>query len=455
MEKNYLLLEKNFPDIYKRIFNIPISSNIKLIKTKSGDISAKIETNNLNKILHSSYNPKLEAQRLINSLNLPNDCIPLVFGFGLGYHIQALIENNSDFPQILVFETSKDILKFALDNINLEKILSNPKLKLYLDDNEQSLIDNLYSAISQESTKNKLKLVIHHPSLDLFKLSNPNLSDIIERIRLTPQAQEQLKENFQSNLPYIIRSPGINTLFNKFENLPVFLVSAGPTLHRDLPLLKTIGNRGIIICVSTIFSLLLKNKIKPDFVTIGDAKPIMLTHFKGLLDQKIPLIFLSTSAHNVIEKYKGPKIIALQNNFRMADVVSEKINKGRVDVGESVSTLILDIAIKSKANPIIFIGQDLAFTDQHTHSKGVSKRIKITQTSRTIKSITGKLLPASSTFFWILHWIEKRIAKENNGLFINCSQTGADISGTLAMPLEEVISKYCTKEIDKEQLIHF
>jgi hypothetical protein len=137
----------------------------------------------------------------------------------------------------------------------------------------------------------------------------------------------------------------------------------------------------------------------------------METHFEGYFDCGIPLLFLSTAAANVIERYSGPKIVALQREYRLNDVVAGQIDKGRVDVGESVSTFMLDAAIRMGADPVVFIGQDLAFSDGHTHAQGIGKRLKITAKARRVKSVTGACeVDTSAVYSWILHWIEKRIA---------------------------------------------
>jgi hypothetical protein len=134
-------------------------------------------------------------------------------------------------------------------------------------------------------------------------------------------------------------------------------------------------------------------------------------------------------------------------------VVSGQIDKGRVDVGESVSTFMLDTAVKMGSNPIVFIGQDLAFSDGHTHAQGIGKRLKITAKARKVKSVTGGEVDTSAVYSWILHWIEKRIASVPGRVFINTSGAGAAIKGTLSMAFSEVIAKYCAVPVDKKALL--
>ena len=112
---------------------------------------------------------------------------------------------------------------------------------------------------------------------------------------------------------------------------------------------------------------------------------------------------------------------------------------------------MLDAAIRMGCDPIVFVGQDLSFSDGHSHAAGVEKRLKVERTPCTVESVDGSRIPTSSVLLWFRRWIEDRIAREPGRTFINVSQTGARIKGTQEMPLEEAI-KLCTTLIDKAPL---
>ncbi|MCM8813338.1 MAG: DUF115 domain-containing protein [Candidatus Omnitrophica bacterium] len=443
-EHNRQILQQRFPHIHTLVQDIGVPDTIQSRPAANGSISVAIKESAHERLLHSVYNPEEESQRFINAFNLTHNHIPLVLGFGLGYHVETLCAGSEDFSHIFVCEARPDIFKAALCLRNLAPLLLAPRLRLFVDANHAHLMQALMGICGNRHLRPRLRFIVHQPSLTVYKNTSSELTDIVEKTHLSPRLQNMLRENFLANMETTIESPGVNTLFGAARNKPVFLISAGPTLTRDLDLVRQAQGRAVMLSVSTCFRLLMDNGIHPDYVAIGDPKAIMLSHFENLLDSAVPLIFLPTAAKEVVRAYRGPKIVALQNEYQLSDFVSSRIEKGRVDVGESVSTLILDIGIKMGGNPLIFIGQDLAFTDGHSHADGIQKRLKINTAPRTITSITGEEIPSSSVFYWFKHWIEKRISREADRLFINTSQTGARIAGTTALPLRDVIAQYCS-----------
>lgn len=452
-DKNFKILQKNHPNIAKIVESAEEGLCFTEVSAKNGDLVVKVKTSSGERNLHSLYNPKEEAERFIGSFNLNKGTVPLVVGFGLGYHVWELLKHEKNFPAIYVFELRPQLLKKSFEMFDQKKLLKNKKLRLIVNSDPNELMKAFYKVVKEVLENKEKQLIIHQPSLQLYKEEASEFVDILQKVRIVPKFQEMLKENFLSNLPIILKSPGIKNFFNKFDNIPVFLVSAGPTLKRDIEGLKKVKDKGIIISVSTVFSILLENGIRPDFIAIGDPKEVMITHFQDNLNSDVPLIYIPTASKKVIHDYQGPKIVALQTKFSFSDFVSDRIDKGRVEVGESVSTLILDVAIRMGANPIIMIGQDLAFTDGHTHVEGVQKRLKIEQAQLSIEGVDGKILTTSPVLQWILHWIEKRIEKENSKIFINVSQTGAKIKGTIDMSLDEAIDKYCKESISKDLIL--
>jgi hypothetical protein len=408
---------------------------------RSGDATLRVERGAASILLHSSYDPRKEAEEFVASFALqPRDKV-LVIGCGLGYHLREILRQQPRIEKLFVFEARPDILRAAEQAVELADIFADPRVELTVDSDEKELMRRIYRVVKLHNRDHKLKLIVHRPSLEVYKKDGTDLTDILEKIYIGPRLQEMMKANFHANLPVVLRSRPVKELFGAYKDKPVILVSAGPSLAADLEALKRLQGKAVIITVSTVLKLLLDNGVRPDFTAIGDPKPIMATHFQEVWDCGVPLIFLPTAAKEVVLRYPGIKYAALQTGYRLCDIVAKKMDKGRVEVGESVSTLMLDVAIRMGGNPIIFVGQDLAFSDGHTHAPGVPKRFRITTATRMVRSVCGEEIPTSSAFCWILHWIEKRIARQPQTVFINASASGARIKGTLEKPLDEVFDE--------------
>ena len=141
--------------------------------------------------------------------------------------------------------------------------------------------------------------------------------------------------------------------------------------------------------------------------------------------------------------YKGEKYIALQEGYTPAEEYAKSNGYILVQTGGSVATTGLDLAIKMGCNPIVFVGQDLAFTDNKTHSSATfSKEISSIHNLREIDDIYGDTIYTSKNLYIYLRWIQKRIAEEKGIEFIDATEGGAKIKGTKVMRLEQVVSIY-------------
>jgi len=112
----------------------------------------------------------------------------------------------------------------------------------------------------------------------------------------------------------------------------------------------------LIISAGSALRPLLMRNIKPDFFAIIDPQDITYNQIKGYENIGIPFIYLVTAASYTVSRYLGPKLVAYYGKYNNS---SEHL----VDSGGSVATTILDIAIKMGGNPIILVGQDLAYVD--------------------------------------------------------------------------------------------
>lgn len=442
IKEKYSQLEEVFP-------KVTIDPNLKLFSARNGLPSLKYEKNNTSKLIHSKYDPMAEAVQFINSIDLKPKTIPVVIGFGLGYHIEALIKRYCEFEQIFIYEPRIDIIKLAAGNKDLSEILKQDNITIISSNSIQYITRHLAELLEHPQYHRRTRLIVHLPSLELYKSSHPELADLIQRMNVEPKMQKIMKENFQNNIGLTLRSPGIKTLFGKFSNKPILLISAGPSLADELDTIKSIQDNCIIISVTTCLRLLLDQNIRPDFITIGDPKQIMETHFDGIFDCNIPMIFLPTVSTWLLRKYTGPKIVALQNDYKLCDLIEQKKSKGRVDVGESVATMSLDLAIKFGGDPIIFVGQDLAFSDGHSHATGIKKRLHVRKNTKKTINVQGKEVATSMSLMWFKNWIERRIKQNPERTYINVSRTGARIKGTEELELNTVLKKFCSSKISK------
>lgn len=439
--KNIKLLEKKYPLIYKDIIKIiPNEDNYEIIKTRTNQFTLKINQNNKSYFLHSRYNPIREAKNIAEENYNESVKNYIIFGLGFGYHVEQLMlmARNANF---LIIETNKEVFKLALEYVDLSNIISSQRVNLYVTDDIVKISEVLKDIFSLSD----IKIVLHNTSMKVIPDNLVDIKYLLEEYRMKEFSFDKfaplLEENFKSNIYNY--DENVDILFNKFKDIPLYIVSAGPSLDKNIKELKKAKGKGIILSVGRAVRSLLEENIKPDLIIITDpANYLYNMQLKGL-DINVPIIVLSTCDRNVMLKYKGKKLIAFQKGYPLAEKYAKNNNHKLIETGGSVATTALDVAIKMGCNPIIFVGQDLAFTDNRTHSKYTfSKDITIHDNLRKIEDVYGNTVYTPKNLYSYLRWIQNRIKREKNITFIDATEGGARIAGTKILTLKETIEKY-------------
>ncbi len=150
-------------------------------------------------------------------------------------------------------------------------------------------------------------------------------------------------------------------LFNKFEGIPVVIVSAGPSLNKNIHLIKKLKGKAVILCVGTAYRALKRHAIKPDFIVSFDGGIANYRQFEKLEFGDIPLIYDPVIYPDIIKEYDGPMVTAnISNSFLVWLEKQLDFEAGDLLVGPSVANVTYDLARKIGGNPIIFTAQDLA-----------------------------------------------------------------------------------------------
>ena len=158
----------------------------------------------------------------------------------------------------------------------------------------------------------------------------------------TMRAGKLWNNNLLKNLSQVIKNPGFNYFFNYFQNKPIIIVSAGPSLNKNIKVLKEAKDRAVIIAVSTALKALLSENIIPDIVTIIDADEKMIDHFEGIDKARLKEVILAFAPKvqpKIINEWSGPKIlIPIPSEDHLLRWLEQYTDyKGRIFAGCSVS----------------------------------------------------------------------------------------------------------------------
>ncbi|MGL4452589.1 MAG: 6-hydroxymethylpterin diphosphokinase MptE-like protein [Sarcina sp.] len=399
---------------------------ISVEKTKNG-----LETLKYNKkYLHSKYDPLKEAKTFIESKkNLLEKDIAVVLGSGLGYHINEILNRGYN-GKIIVFEYSSEILSLAKKNIVSDKVeFINGK------DSEFMLKLQKYFDLVED-------IIIHKPSFEVLKDENISLYNLLKNFEIQRNSIEKQKDELLANKECNLQKnyEGIENILDIFDSDKAFLVvAAGPSLDFELEFIKKHREKFNIISVGSAFKSLINAGVKPDAIVIIDAKPWVKNQLDFYDENDIPLCFLSTASRWAVDAHKGEKYIFFND---------EKESKYYINTGKTVAVAATDIAIKSGAKKVVFVGQDLAYLDNKTHTNtfesiyGYKDVIYKTNDYREVKSVNGKILQTTEGFLYFKKQLEKLVEYNKNIEFYNISK-GAYINGA-----KNLISKKLVKEIN-------
>ncbi|MDH5542895.1 MAG: DUF115 domain-containing protein [Nitrospinota bacterium] len=357
LNKNLEIIDKRHSRVSAPLRNLPAPP--KPEKTKHGEVTVAI--NGL--LLAGKVDPKREGDKFANSLSLDGKDNLLVYGFGLGYHLESVVSTRPELKRIVAIEASRDILSAALNHRDLSTLLSDSRFELVTAESEQELTKSIIEAIKDGGEN--WEVAIHLPSFRCIPEGFDRVKDIFDSLlgekRFKARFSGVERENIKANLEAIASSPGASSIFGALKGYPAILVGAGPSLDRNLSFLDKVQNSSFILAVDTAAEALRENGIGYDAVISVDPQVISFSHFAGARGGA-PLFFSPTTHPQVVERFKNSRMLLLKKGhtiFQPAETLLEE--RGVVDAGGSVSCFALDLLAKSGADPIGFVGQDFGF----------------------------------------------------------------------------------------------
>lgn len=360
----------------------------------------------------------------------------IVYGIGMGYHINALINLLEPYQRVVGLDVNLEVWEKIKAYSSIQELEGNQYEVLITEDLHQ--IEEVLLAIQEKQAC----IHMYYPCVKLIPYKLNQFKQILDLYKVRQsgnQTRTLVEENYRYNNEN--RYPNISSWYNTLKNKPVIIVSAGPSLDKNIDLLKEVNEEIFILATGRTLKLLIEKGIRVDmFCIIDPTEELMFKQIEGLANLQVPMAFLNTANHKVVKAYRGPKYIAYTEE-------SPETQEGRIDSGGSVATVALELAIKFGANPIIFIGQDLAYTNLKSHCNNSISMSTIENGSITkkVKDIHGKYIPTTLALLSFKWWIEQKIRKTPGIKFINATEGGAYIEGCEHQTLAYVLLHYMSR----------
>ncbi|HED6828441.1 TPA: motility associated factor glycosyltransferase family protein, partial [Campylobacter coli] len=417
-----------------------------------------------------------ELNTMLNTYNDKYLLYPVLYfyGFGNGILFKALLQNKNH-QHIVVFEKDIEIIWIMFHILDFSSELQSARL-MVLNTNKPEIQDynELCSSkpFFQFSRIYFLELMSHYYERfheDVLELNKKLVQDFKDSILShgnDPLDALQGIEQFVYNLPQMITHPSYKELLSKRKGISdtAIIVSTGPSLTKQLPLLKKYASKATIFCADSSYPILAKHGIKPDYVLSLERIPLTSEFFNndfGEFDKDI-LFVLKSYVHPHTTKYLQKN----NRNFMLVSTYASFINYLKLDdfgyfnMGFSVANMNFLLAIHLKHKNIVLIGQDLAYAkDGLSHTKDYSnldkheghfQRDKNKYTTQAYGD-NGKV---ESSFVWTLfrHNFEQDVANAKKNYYIttyNCTEGGARIEGTIEKPFLWACENLLDKDLNK------
>ncbi|ECZ7620273.1 motility associated factor glycosyltransferase family protein [Campylobacter jejuni] len=393
---------------------------------------------------------------------------PFICIYGIG---NALLIKNlaKHYKHLFVFESEIELFILALSTIDLSEELCSGKI--YLIDIKEERVDiqllilfdmkdmfeylSLYEMFVNNVYYKKFYEDIWHKADELCE---KNIKIVIRNLGLNLTISFQCYSHLLQNIPSMLGSIPFQRILserkNKFDN--AIVVSAGPSLTKQLPLLKAYQDKAVVFCADGALSMLEKEGVVPDYVLNIDFEDLPLRFFKNK-QNKLSLNILSCATHPSLVHFLDNKSVILRDDplyqsFNLNDF-------GYIDTGTHVSHFSYTLALALGFKNIIMIGQDLAFDEKgNSHSKGFDFGEKFEEEHKKYKLKT-QAYGGKGEVLTHITWNDYRVKLEylfacndQKAKFYNATEGGARINFTEELSFKECCEKLLTKEKPKFEL---
>ncbi|EKT7040369.1 motility associated factor glycosyltransferase family protein [Campylobacter jejuni] len=390
---------------------------------------------------------------------------PFICIYGIG---NALLIKNlaKHYKHLFVFESEIELFILALSMIDLSEELCSGKI--YLVDIEEERVDiqllilfdmkdmfeylSLYEMFVNNVYYKKFYEDIWHRADNLCEKNiEVIVRNLISNLNIGFECYSHLLQNISFMLESIPFQRILSERKNKFEN--AIVVSAGPSLAKQLPLLRAYQDKAVIFCADGALSMLKKEGIIPDYVTNLDCRDLAMKFFQNK-ENKTSLNILSCATHPSLVHFLDNKSVVLRD-----DPLYQRFNLndfGYIDTGTHVSHFSYTLALALGFKNIIMIGQDLAFDEEgNSHSKGFSYGEQFSG-EKTVPTLKAQAYAGKGEVLTHIAWNDYRIKLEylfacndQKAKFYNATEGGARINFTEELSFKECCEKLLTKEKPK------
>ena len=413
------------------------------------------------------------------------DAVVVIFGLGLGHTARSL--RASGVKVAIIFEPDPGIVRHFLERgpsdlrdvpiVTTERELEGIWTRIVGDRDNVHVVDTPGYEQAFADTR---------PGL-LVKIRELIERNLVNEQTLRARGQVWIRD-IMENARFIPTAPSAHHLQGAFDGVPAFIVGAGPSLEKNVELLKQAGERGIVFAVNSSGKALDQAGVKPQILACLES--IDVSHLiadLSFIDDVVRLYSL-TANPRLFETGTGPMMTLFELLPHIAGPFEAFFDRPGLPVCGSVSTACFSLAYRMGCSPIVLVGQDLAYTEGRCYAPGTVYEDSVVQFSEDGKTLShdwcatmldthqraaNDLLPGqniqdipawggqgqvrtSSSFSHVQAWFERvasLLARTNGPELINATEGGASLEGFEEKRLEQVLLNLGERRITSAQIV--
>lgn len=479
LNKNLKIIKESYPVIFEDYMEcagkLQEDTTTFLDKSLDGCYITGTVRENRDWYFNSRYNPCKAAEEWAEKYTDINfQAIFVVFGMANGMYAKELLKKLCETNSVLIYEPDKFLFYKLIQVTDISDILSDNRVFLGLNGvNDGDVLEFMIFKIDYAN-------MFYHeycalPNYD--KLYQAEWRDImqliknqVEKMVINRNTQILYKHEFIVNMFMnyrdMVKQHTVNQIKEKFKNIdyettPAVLVSAGPSLDKNIKELKDIKGKAFIICVDTALNSMLKENITPDIVvTVDPHKPIKL--FENMIGKNIPIVVSQFSNKDVILTLDSKRFYIGENDY-IADIFSQygKERPMELESGGSVAHIAFSLAYYLGFRTIIMVGQDLAYTGNKKHTSDAYdsdnnfiREMEESDDYMLVDAIDGGKVWTKGNMKAYINWFEEQIVRYPELKVIDATEGGALKKGAIIMTLKEAVNSECNGDNEFRKILN-
>lgn len=438
-----------------------------------------------NQTLHNEQNPLREAQEIFSMAENSPVAIHLIFGMGLGYLFQVASLNS--LGTVILYEPDLNILKNAFLLVDFSNDILKENVFISND------LEQAGEYIHQKSNMKNTPLLL--TTVSYRNLYAQKFNDLVTKLQQMVGSYgldlKYTKERFYSlvltilkNIPYLVKETPILELKDRFKGKTAVVVSAGPTLDKNIEQIKKYRENIVLIVVGTAMKAISKHGLIPDFLCIIETYDCS-KQLEGIDLSEVNFVIEPFSNTNLRKFNFKNRFSHISSNLPVNSLWSELsgINIEEYLSKGTVSYTALNCARILGCSKIILAGQDLAYIEGQCYSKdsaykdlvckyseekgkweiqakdfenfaslisnspdaetrkkaALSRLENLNSSLYYVKGINGDMIPTESVYAAFIQPLTEYTQMYPQAEYINTSLVGAQIDGFKNMPIEEAL----------------